>query len=486
MCNPILTGFCPDPSIIRVADDYYIATSTFEWWPGVKLWHSRDLVHWERLPSPLSRQSQLMMEGIPNNCGIWAPDLSYADGTFYLVYTVMHTQKRPYYTSPNFIVTAPAIGGPWSDPLPLDSTGFDPSLFHDEDGRTYVVNMHNGFKGIFLHEFDGEAGHLVGDSVMLMPSDRTLLSEGPHLYHEGEFYYLIVAEGGTGYEHRVTQLRSRALVGPWERNEKPLLTSRQGIGLQKCGHGSIVKDKNGGFHLACLCARPIPGTRRSPLGRETALFSIMLRDGWFVLTNGTSYPPEEYVMPLDAAETEYRFDGCGLPRPFVSLRRPLGDDLSLEGGFLTLYGREPFTSGYRVSLLAVPSQSYRFRATTEMEYEPSCEEQAAGLLYLYNNENCIALLATRNEVVCQRFERGGYQEYRFPMRLERNISLSLLVDRFNVSFVVEGTRLPLVLDASHLCDEASGFTGTHIALYAHDMTGGGMPCAFRMLRVGRL
>lgn len=120
-----------------------------------------------------------------------------------------------------------------------------------------------------------------------------------------------------------------------------------------------------------------------------------------------------------------------------------------------------------------------------MEYEPSCEEQAAGLLYLYNNENCIALLATRNEVVCQRFERGGIRVSFSDATGAEHIAF-LLVDRFNVSFVVEGTRLPLVLDASHLCDEASGFTGTHIALYAHDMTGGGMPCAFRMLRVGRL
>ncbi|MCH3920912.1 MAG: family 43 glycosylhydrolase [Sphaerochaeta sp.] len=485
--NPILRGFCPDPSMIRVGDDVYIATSTFEWWPGVKLWHSRDLEHWEQLPSPLDRQSQLMMEGIPNNCGIWAPDLSYAHGMFYLVYTNMHTQKMPYYTSPNYLVTAPSIEGPWSDPIFLNSTGFDPSLFHDTDGKQYLVNMHNGFTGIFLQEFDQAHGCLVGDQVKLIDSDRTMLSEGPHLYREGDWYYLIVAEGGTGYEHRVTQLRSKTLRGPWERNPKPLITSHLDRGLQKCGHGSIMKYRDGEYYLACLCARPVPGAHRCPLGRETALFPLHMQDEWFVLSNGTGFPDEAYEDPLQVEEKTYMFDQPELPKEFISLRRPLGEDLQIENGNLALYGEEPFTSGFRVSLIAVPSKAFRFRATTEIHYTPICQEQAAGILYLYNNENCIALLVTKDTVVCQRFEHGAYKEYRFPMSLGPVVTLSLSVDRFNVICSINENPLPLVLDASHLCDEgAPGFTGSHVALYTHDMTGARLPCLFRLLRFGRL
>lgn len=144
--NPILKGFCPDPSIIRVGDDYYLANSTFEWWPGVRLWHSRDLEHWEQLPSPLNRTSQLNMLGNPPACGIWAPDISYDGKRFYLVYTDVKTQKGRYYNNHNYLVWARDICGPWSDPVYLNSTGFDPSLFHDTDGRTYLVNMRNGFR----------------------------------------------------------------------------------------------------------------------------------------------------------------------------------------------------------------------------------------------------------------------------------------------------------------------------------------------------
>src|SRR5215813_5593495 len=173
--NPILKGFNPDPSIVRVGDDYYIATSTFEWFPGVQIHHSRDLVHWRLLTRPLNRASQLNMLGDPDSCGIWAPCLSYADGLFWLVYTDV---KRYDGTKDmhNYIVTAPKIEGPWSDPSYVNSSGFDPTLFHDDDGRKWFLNMvwnHRGpargshpktpaFDGILLQEWDPKARKLVG------------------------------------------------------------------------------------------------------------------------------------------------------------------------------------------------------------------------------------------------------------------------------------------------------------------------------------
>ena len=139
--NPILTGFNPDPSICRVGDDFYIATSTFDWFPGVQIHHSRDLVHWHLLTRPLTRVSQLNMKGNPDSCGVWAPNLTYKDGTFYLVYTDVKRFDGRWKDTHNYLVTATEIDGEWSDPIYLNSSGFDPSLFHDEDGRAWVPNL---------------------------------------------------------------------------------------------------------------------------------------------------------------------------------------------------------------------------------------------------------------------------------------------------------------------------------------------------------
>ena len=161
--NPILSGFHPDPSILRVEDDYYLATSTFQWFGGVQLYHSKDLVNWEELPSPLSRTSQLDMKGAPNSGGVWAPCLSYCDGVFYLIYTNVKNFHGIFKDTPNYLVTTTDIRGEWSEPIYLNSSGFDPSLFHDDDGRKYLVNMrwdarmeNHAFEGIVMQEYSPE------------------------------------------------------------------------------------------------------------------------------------------------------------------------------------------------------------------------------------------------------------------------------------------------------------------------------------------
>jgi xylan 1,4-beta-xylosidase len=137
--NPILTGFNPDPSLCRQGEDYYIATSTFEWFPGVRIYHSRDLKNWSLVSTPLDRVSMLDMKGNPDSGGIWAPCLSYADGKFWLLYTDVKIVDSPWKNGRNFLVTAPSIEGPWSEPIPMGNGGFDPSLFHDDDGRKYYL-----------------------------------------------------------------------------------------------------------------------------------------------------------------------------------------------------------------------------------------------------------------------------------------------------------------------------------------------------------
>ena len=215
------------PSIVRVGDDYYIATSTFEWFPGVQIHHSRDLVHWRLLTRPLTRASQLNMLGDPDSCGVWAPYLTYADGLFYLVYTDVKRYGRTTVGGAsgaslrdfhNYLVTSPRIDGDWSDPVHLNSSGFDPSLFHDDDGRKYLLNMlwdhrpgQNRFAGIVLQEYSAAERRLVGERRVIFEGTPLGLTEAPHLYKRDGYYHLLTAEGGTGWGHAVTMARRATL-----------------------------------------------------------------------------------------------------------------------------------------------------------------------------------------------------------------------------------------------------------------------------------
>jgi xylan 1,4-beta-xylosidase len=253
--NPILPGFNPDPSILRVGDDYYIATSTFEWFPGVQIHHSRDLIHWRLLTRPLNRPSQLNMLGDADSCGVWAPCLTYADGLFWLIYTDVKRFGRSSMAVAsgaslrdfhNYLVTSPTIDGEWSDPVYLNSSGFDPSLFHDEDGRKYLVNMRwdyrpgfNKFSGIVLQEYSHDQRKLVGPVHCIFRGTSLGFTEGPHLYKRDGYYHLLTAEGGTNFGHAVTMARSRELTGPYELHpDAQVLTSRNrpDVELQRAGH----------------------------------------------------------------------------------------------------------------------------------------------------------------------------------------------------------------------------------------------------------
>lgn len=230
--NPILPGFNPDPSILRVGDDFYIATSTFEWYPGVQIHHSRDLVHWRLATRPLTRASQLDLRGVPDSCGVWAPDLTWADGRFYLMYTDVKrygettvngaggASLRDFH---NYVVTAENIEGPWSEPVHLNSSGFDPAIFHDDDGRSWLLNMlwdhrpdKGRFGGIVAQEMCRNSLQMLGERKLIFAGTHRYFTEGPHIYKHGGYYHLLVAEGGTGWDHAVVMARSRDLLGPYE------------------------------------------------------------------------------------------------------------------------------------------------------------------------------------------------------------------------------------------------------------------------------
>ncbi len=411
--NPILRGFNPDPSILRVGDDYYIATSTFEWFPGVQIHHSRDLKHWRLLTRPLTRAGQLNMLGDPDSCGIWAPCLSHDGEQFHLIYTDVKRYGRTSVGGAagaslrdfhNYMVTAKTIDGEWSDPIYMNSSGFDPSLFHDDDGRKWFVNMlwdhrpgQNRFAGIVAQEYSRNGKKLTGERLNIFKGTPLGLTEAPHLYKRDGWYYLLTAEGGTAWNHAVTMARSRNLLGPYELHPDTYILSartRPDAPLQRAGHADLVETQAGDTYMAYLCGRPLKNRGRCTLGRETAIQKMQWRDGWLYTDGEPGLPqletPAPKLAPHPFAPTPEcaEFDASALPIDFQWLRTPYPDtifSLTARPGHLRLYGRESIGSLFTQGLVARRQQAHCYSAETIMDFEPAHFQQAAGLVCYYGS-----------------------------------------------------------------------------------------------------
>jgi xylan 1,4-beta-xylosidase len=524
--NPILPGFNPDPSICRVGSDYYIATSTFEWYPGVQIHHSRDLANWRLVRRPLDRASLLDMRGAPDSCGVWAPCLSHADGRFWLVYTDVKRFEGSFKDAHNYIVTAPSIEGPWSEPHYVNSSGFDPSLFHDDDGRKWFLNMiwdhrpgaganlrNPAFSGILLQEWDAASGKLIGAAKNIFAGSPHGLVEGPHLFKRKGWYYLTTAEGGTGYDHAVTMARSRRIDGPYELHPNiHLLTSKDapGAALQRAGHGQIVETPDGQVYHTHLCSRPLKGSRRSPLGRETAMQKCVWReDDWLYLAEGGQVPAVEVASPFPTrAEPQsrprrYQFSPEGLPFDFQWLRTPHADrifSLSARPGWLRLIARESIGSWFEQSLVGRRQEHFAYRAETEIEFKPWTFEQAAGIAAYYNRYKFHCLAVTWDETLGRALTilscAGDHPEGRLtfplappiPLGGDRAVRLAVSVDHAKLQFAYAHDSVwrdvGPALDASVLSDEAGGgehrsFTGAFVGMFAFDTSGGAIRADFK-------
>jgi len=523
--NPILPGFNADPSICRVGEDYYIATSTFEWYPGVQIHHSTDLVNWRLLIRPLDRAAQLDMRGNPDSCGIWAPCLSYADGLFWLVYTDVKRFDGNFKDTHNNIVTAPSIEGPWSDPAHVNSSGFDPSLFHDDDGRNWFLNMlwnhishgtggnpkHPSFAGILLQEYDAKAGKLIGPVKNIFAGSDHGLVEGPHLFKRNGWYYLTTAEGGTGYDHAVTMARSRSIDGPYEMHpDIHLITSKDApdAPLQRAGHGQIVETPDGQFYHTHLTSRPLPEIRRSPLGRETAIQKCVWRDDWLYLVQGGPAPAVEVEAPGDVEShvpprtIRHDFSGGKLPADFQWLRTPYPDrlfSLKEKSGMLRLYGRESIGSWFEQALVARRQEHFSLRVETSLDFRPITFQQAAGLTHYYNRHKfhflAVSHDARRGRVLSIMSCPGYWPDCNLvfplgePVELvaEGLIGLAAEIDGAALQFFYRTTGawtgVGPVLDAGVVSDEGgrgehASFTGAFLGMVAFDTSGAGQPADF--------
>jgi xylan 1,4-beta-xylosidase len=522
--NPILKGFHPDPCICRVHTDYYIAVSTFEWFPGVRIYHSKDLKNWRLAATPLNRLSQLNMLGNPDSGGVWAPHLSYADGRFWLIYTDVKVVDGHWKDCHNYLVTCETIDGEWSDPVYLNSSGFDPSLFHDDDGKKYLLNMcwdhrlgRHPFYGILLQEYDPFRQKLIGKPQIIFKGTEIKITEAPQLYKFNGYYYLLTAEGGTRYNHQSTLARSKKITGPYELHpDNPLISSWKNPNnpLQKAGHGSIVHTHTDEWFFVHLVGRPIFRNSEPilddrgycPLGRETAIQRVEWKNDWPYIVGGNEPSlmidgPKMEEVPWERDEVEKDdFDQGVLNPHFQTLRIPLGKDiLSLEDrpGHLRLYGRESLTSKFIQSFVARRWQSFYFTAETKVDFRPNFFQQGAGLVNYYNTENWTILQLTWDEkkgriLDLMASENGVFdqplcgQEIIVPEDIEYvYMRVDVKKDVYQYSYSFNGKDwnvIPVIYESYKLSDDyvrgGGFFTGAFVGLHCRDLTGQNLPADF--------
>lgn len=470
--NPILPGSHPDPSVCRVGPDFYLVTSSFEWFPGLPVFHSRDLVHWRPLGHVLDRPEQLPLDGVRASGGLYAPTIRHHEGTYYVVCTLVDGTVR----AGNFIVTATDPAGPWSAPHWLgEPDSFDPSLLFDDDGRVWFHATRPvdaaGHTEVWLRELDLAALTLVGPEHVIWRGalrDATW-AEGPHLYRIGDLYHLVAAEGGTALDHAVSVARSTDVTGPYEGNPRnPVLTHRH-LGadhpIGSTGHADLIQTADGDWWAVLLAIRP--GLN---LGRETFLTPVGWADGWPVIpgvreTETRPGLPEHRWPAEPACDT---FEEPELRPHWNQLRTPRERFWDLTSGRLRLRLRpETLTERGCPSLIARRQQHAHFAAYTALDFTPASRDECAGLVLLQNDAfqlRCeislgVARLIRRaegtDELLADRPIAGG--------RIRIGVEAHDQAYRFRL----DGENFGAPADGRVLCHEPAGsFTGAYLGMYA--------------------
>jgi alpha-N-arabinofuranosidase len=399
--NPVIRGFHPDPSVCRVGDDFYLVTSSCEYFPGVPIHHSTDLVHWRLLGHVLSRDSQLDLRKVHSSGGIYAPTLRYDGKLFYMVTTLIGGSAGG-----NFYVTAERPEGPWSDPIWLDKDGFDPS-FSFIDGTVYYTRAGKGSDFdhplIYQGTLDTKSKKINVKPEPIWPGTGGVWPEAPHLYQRGEYFYLMHAEGGTAYEHSEIMVRSRTPFGPFEVcPHGPILghLARKNHPIQATGHADLVDLPNGDTVAVFLAIRPKNG-RHHHLGRETFLAPVTwTKDGWPIIGDKGHVElemtaPALAPTPFPAAPVRDDFDAKKLAPTWNFVRNPNPEDWSLtaRAGHLRLSGSKLSLDEHgSPALVGRRQEHFAFRARTRLDFEPKNKTEEAGLA-VRQNENFYAAIA---------------------------------------------------------------------------------------------
>jgi alpha-N-arabinofuranosidase len=482
--NPILPGFQPDPSICRVGDDFYLVTSSFEYFPGIPIFHSRDLVHWRQLGHVLTERRQLELAGVPSSDGIYAPTIRH-DGARFAVITT-HVGGGG-----NFYVTAEDPSGPWSDPVWLDQEGFDPSLLF-ADGTAYYTRDGKGpdpdHPLIYQGTLDMAAGKIVEEPRPIWSGTGGVWPEGAHIYLINGRYYLFAAEGGTSYEHSEVVARGPSPFGPFEPGpSNPILTHRERPEhpIQATGHADVVQLADGTSWMVFLGIRPMQGSRTHQLGRETFLAPLTwTEDGWPVVAPvelrmaAPALPPH----PFTEAPAREDFDAPRLAPEWCFVRNPDPQDLSLEArpGWLRLMGSAVSLDDVASPALIVRRQQhFRVRCRAALDFAPHESNEEAGLTVRANERFRYDLGvrlsgAGREAVLSTRLAGVARVVRRVPIGegpVELRVTATEKTYRFGVEAAGKpwalGTLPAQALSAEEIARQGGKyFTGTCIGLYA--------------------
>lgn len=508
--NPVLPGFYPDPSVCQGPDGFYMVNSTFSYFPGIPIFYSPDLLHWEQIGNVMSRVEQLELDGLGiSTDGIYAPTIEYHNGKFYVACTVVRGKG-------NFIVTADNPAGPWSDPYWLPEVdGIDPSLFFNDDGRTYLVfnsnppnhtPLYDGHRTIRMYEMDmdniavkGEEKILINGGVDITQSPPWI--EGPHLYKIGNYYYICAAEGGTSVNHRQVIFRSNEVDGPfipWDKN--PILTQmhlnpQRANPITSTGHADLIQDLNGDWWALFLACRPYLGNHYN-LGRETFMAPIKWEDGWPTINPDFdevqySYPftaalatPENYE-PLNGSFTKRdNFSKPQLDLYWMTIRAPYQDWCQLmvnEQGQGLAMQVQPFSLLEKAtpSFIGRRQQHLFCKATTELSFSPSSSSEKAGLTIFQNVNNFYFLCqsVSNNKPVIELYQSlpsGGIKLLAQHQLTANSGTLQLKIESKKDHYICyfsennnQWVQIGNQLDAKLLSTEtAGGFNGSLFGMFA--------------------
>ncbi|MRV72690.1 family 43 glycosylhydrolase [Duganella sp. FT92W] len=489
--NPVITGFSSDPSVCRMGGDYYLAASTFAYFPGVPIFHSKDLVHWRQVGNALTRPSQLPLQNQGNSRGIFAPTLRCHGGKFYLVTTNISNGG-------NFIATATDPAGPWSEVTWLnDGGGMDPSLLFDDDGKIYYTRHGGGeHGGAYQAELDPQT---------LMPKEAPRLiwsgtggvwPEGPHLYKHNGWYYLMISEGGTSYNHSITVARSRSPWGPFEANPaNPIVTHRNhpDLPLQAIGHGDLVQTPDGNWWITMLAIRP--NERTHHIGRETVLAPVTWSDdGWPVINGGkpiqismssAGLPPSQ---PWPSRPATEQFDGKTLGPEWYGLRAPADALYSLteRPGYLRLKGSaDTLVTLTTPAFVGIRQRDLAMHAAAALDFKPRADGQLAGLVVRQDESNHYQLVVARERgkrhVKLLSVIKGRATQVQSRPVPDGDVTLAIdgKPASYAFSYTVQGKTHALgTLPTAPLSSEkAGGFTGVFLGLYATNPAAEPMPPA---------
>ena len=429
--NPVLPGFQPDPSIVKVGKDFYLVTSTFSWFPGLPIYHSTDLVNWRLIGHAIDRAGQVDFSRLGTNRGLFAPAIEHHGGKFWIVNTCIECGG-------NYVITADKPEGPWSDPVWLDFGGIDPSLVFGAEGKAWIVYndappgepLYEGHRAIWLQEFDAAAMRMKPGRTLLVDGgldlkDKPVWAEGPHIYRVGEWYYLMTAEGGTADRHSQTIYRSRSVQGPYEAGPvNPILTQRdlppnRPDRVEATGHADLVQLDDGSWWGVFLATRPFAG-QSTLLGRETFLLPVRWVEGWpRFLDPGEAMPPVVRKPALPASPSpdwrQWRDDfATPLSGEWIGLRTPgAAQQVALDrhAGTLTLLPGRDLAGGLgKPAFLGRRMRHHHAEYTTRVAFTPERGGDFAGLLAFMDESHFVTLGLEGSDVVLRRRVQAGEPE----------------------------------------------------------------------------